>query len=558
MSELGGVLQSLYASYRAGEYFQAELGIREALKRWPNNADALKLGALTALELNQVVTAHHRLDQAIASTEMTAEIANIQGRILKASGDWAAAEEAYELAERLDPKLDRAKINRLNLYMVSEQPIRVLETLDSGFDFGDVSELARGQALCDLGRYDEALAALNLCTAEKHADKVLYQRMKCHAALGQLDSLTRGLSDLAENSSLYPKALNLVVDSQKMRGKREEALGYIEAAAKSKIPSVVIMTTRLRRRFDQDDKAQSELDHLGKQYPDDITVLSELAHSARLAGRADESCELYKRALSLKPGDFGIMSGFVQAAISARRQGEAQTVLQAALAQEPNNQFLLALVATLLRQMKQDHTRLYNYDAFVRAYDLEPPKGYENISAFNKALKAKLGELHVYQNAPLNQSLRGGSQTELDLSLIDDPVLRAFFNAVDAPIRDYMKGLGQNAGHPLQRRNRNAYRISGAWSVRLSENGHHVNHVHPMGWLSSAYYVDVPPSVNADSREGWIKFGEPALDIDQEAEHFVQPKSGRLVLFPSYMWHGTVPFRGTATRLTLPFDVVPA
>jgi hypothetical protein len=79
-----------------------------------------------------------------------------------------------------------------------------------------------------------------------------------------------------------------------------------------------------------------------------------------------------------------------------------------------------------------------------------------------------------------------------------------------------------------------------------------------MGWLSSAYYVQVPPSVTGDSRDGWIKFGEPDLDLEQKPEHFVQPVAGRLVLFPSYMWHGTVPFKGREARLTLPFDVVPA
>jgi hypothetical protein len=32
---------------------------------------------------------------------------------------------------------------------------------------------------------------------------------------------------------------------------------------------------------------------------------------------------------------------------------------------------------------------------------------------------------------------------------------------------------------------------------------------------------------------------------------------GRLILFPSYMWHGTVPFRATAARTTIAFDAVP-
>ena len=41
-------------------------------------------------------------------------------------------------------------------------------------------------------------------------------------------------------------------------------------------------------------------------------------------------------------------------------------------------------------------------------------------------------------------------------------------------------------------------------------------------------------------------------------EHVVKPEPGRLVLFPSYMWHGTVPFDGDAPRLTVAFDLVPA
>ncbi len=42
-----------------------------------------------------------------------------------------------------------------------------------------------------------------------------------------------------------------------------------------------------------------------------------------------------------------------------------------------------------------------------------------------------------------------------------------------------------------------------------------------------------------------------------EAEHFVKPPPGLLVLFPSYMWHGTVPFSGEAPRLTVAFDLIP-
>ncbi len=36
-----------------------------------------------------------------------------------------------------------------------------------------------------------------------------------------------------------------------------------------------------------------------------------------------------------------------------------------------------------------------------------------------------------------------------------------------------------------------------------------------------------------------------------------QPVVGHLALFPSYFWHGTVPFQSADDRLTIAFDVVP-
>jgi hypothetical protein len=42
-----------------------------------------------------------------------------------------------------------------------------------------------------------------------------------------------------------------------------------------------------------------------------------------------------------------------------------------------------------------------------------------------------------------------------------------------------------------------------------------------------------------------------------KATGFVQPRPGRLVLFPSYLWHGTTPLECAEPRLTIAFDAVP-
>ncbi|MBE7203163.1 MAG: 2OG-Fe(II) oxygenase family protein, partial [Parafilimonas terrae] len=133
----------------------------------------------------------------------------------------------------------------------------------------------------------------------------------------------------------------------------------------------------------------------------------------------------------------------------------------------------------------------------------------------------------------------------------------ALFAAFDAPIRAHIAALG--AGNdPVRRRATGSYRIAGAWSVRLMPGGFHTDHVHPAGWLSSAFYVALPGAV-ATPPQGWLAFGRPGVPTMPALAPFrrVRPEPGMLALFPSYLWHGTEPFAGDAPRLTVAFDLVP-
>jgi hypothetical protein len=181
------------------------------------------------------------------------------------------------------------------------------------------------------------------------------------------------------------------------------------------------------------------------------------------------------------------------------------------------------------------------------------------MGELNEALIAALGERHRLAAHPLDQSLRNGSQTSRSLLTETNDAIQGLIKAFSAPIESYRASIGNSADHPLSARNRSAAALVGCWSVELRRDGFHVNHIHPEGWLSSAYYVAVPDEV-ADERlkSGWIKFGEPRFPAPGvDAEHFVQPRAGRLVLFPSYMWHGTNAISGDQPRLTVAFDAAP-
>ena len=131
---------------------------------------------------------------------------------------------------------------------------------------------------------------------------------------------------------------------------------------------------------------------------------------------------------------------------------------------------------------------------------------------------------------------------------------------IEQCVREYIADMEDDPQHPLLSRKSDGFRFSASWSCRLKQQGFHTNHVHPKGWISSCYYVSLPDVVKRGTdQQGWIKFGESNLRLG-EREHIaraVQPEEGPLVLFPSYMFHGTVPFDSEQARTTIAFDVVP-
>lgn len=172
-----------------------------------------------------------------------------------------------------------------------------------------------------------------------------------------------------------------------------------------------------------------------------------------------------------------------------------------------------------------------------------------------------LRRLHDRSGQFIDQSVRGGSQTDGPLLSRIAPPIRRLRRAIVAAIEDYVSGLPPpDPQHPLlgPRRDRRT-RFMGSWSVRLRGGGHHSSHVHPQGWISSALYIALPPPAKQDPKEaGWLTFGEPPNDLKTglTAYRTVEPDIGRLILFPSYVWHGTRPFT-EGERLTVAFDVAP-
>lgn len=254
-----------------------------------------------------------------------------------------------------------------------------------------------------------------------------------------------------------------------------------------------------------------------------------------------------------------VLLALAEARLAAGDAAGAEAPVAAALDQDPADQYALGLLSTIWR-LRGDprYAALHDHEGLVSTQTLDTPPGWATLDAYLDDLAAALGRIHAFAAHPLNQSVRGGSQASVRLESHPDPAVRAFFAAIDGPIRRHIARTGPG-DDPFRRRHTGDYRLAGLWSVRLTAGGSHVDHVHPRGWISSACYIDLPEAVAGDDRQGWLRFGRPPVVTghDLPPERWVQPQRGLLALFPSYLWHGVQPF-SEGVRLTIAFDVVPA
>ena len=96
------------------------------------------------------------------------------------------------------------------------------------------------------------------------------------------------------------------------------------------------------------------------------------------------------------------------------------------------------------------------------------------------------------------------------------------------------------------------------WHVKLIKKGYQRLHIHPTGWLSGVFYIKVPKLLN--KYEGSIKFLLSGYDLpeDKNLPSFIHsPKVFDIALFPSSLFHKTIPFNSQEERHVISFDLMP-
>jgi tetratricopeptide (TPR) repeat protein len=589
--------QSLQQAGRAGEAWALISPLRRAIDR---HGQALRLFALIAQQAGEIDHAADALRRVMAIERDPPEIIGALADMLGSAGRHDQALTLWTRLAALQPGIADAHLNRAISASDAGKPDVAVQAADEGLKRfpGHPRLLAtRAMALKNAGRTEESLAAFDqavaadpnrgltrhnqgvalraacrfdeACEAFAASERLGMRGVRFHANWAAaaleaerideaIDQYRRALAEDPIDGEARTGLTRLLVE---YRGGEEAFAHYEQAARSSGSEQAWVDYAKVLLSHGRYQEAREVARRASAHFPNDRMLATIEAYAEgvespspgaalerieRLYGKAHDAPLPWLALLALRDGQPKLAADYCDQLI-ARDQFDqgAWSVLSVAwrLLDDPREQWLC------------------DYERLVMVTDVAPIDGAGSAADYAVEVADLLDPLHKTRTEPGDQSLRGGTQTSGALFNRPDPAIQRFRRSVIDAASKAVAALPDDPTHPFLARRSTSLTTVGSWSVRLQGGGHHVSHYHNEGWMSSAYYARLPLIAAEDwaAQQGWIQFGVPPalFNVDLPPRRIVEPAEGRLVLFPSYMLHGTLPFV-SGDRLTAAFDFQPA
>jgi tetratricopeptide (TPR) repeat protein len=294
--------------------------------------------------------------------------------------------------------------------------------------------------------------------------------------------------------------------------------------------------------------------------PARIDFQEKLAGALQDLGAYGEAVDAFEKVLAGDPGSVDANKGLAEALIGDGRPGEAVKRCDAFLARRGYNSAVVSCKAIALGELGEEAAarRIADLDQFIRPCRVAPPPGFRDIGAFNAAIEEEIRAHPSLRFEPVGLATAAGFQTG---EMLEEPsyAVGLLAMAINGAVRGYIDNLPDDPDHPFVANAPARWTLNG-WGVILQAQGHQRPHIHPSGWLSGVYYVRVPRGIGGATHYGCIELGKPPANIGCRRPHEtrrVAPLAGQMLLFPSYVYHHTIPFHGDENRISFAFDVVP-
>lgn len=508
---------------------------RQLLATRKRDAAALNLAGIAAFQCGDAVTARSLLEEAQDRAPKDAEIRMNLANVVAASGDVDAALFSYEAAHDLAPGYAEPAYNAGVLLAKHGRHLEAAEW------FRKAMTRDPGHPAAAIGCAEALRAAGNLSAAKNELEARIAVQPKDPVAYTNLAAVLSGMGENAAARDAGERAAEIdpgLAAAHFNIGVAQQSLGDHKAALE-----------RYRRTLALEPGHAAAALNLGEAY-------------AALGDR-EEAARAYRRALEIDPGFAKAAINLADMKLAVGESDAALAVIDGFLLSHPSHPAALAFRAFALRDAGRDAEAktLDDPQRFILQRWLEPPAGFADIEGFNQALCRHLLNHPTLTPSPTAHATRKGRHSGELLSRPLGP-MGAFRDQVEAGFKAYKRNFAGEPAHPYLDACPADIAIS-VWGVVMDEDGHQVPHIHPSAWLSGVYYIEVPDSVREDdpARAGWIEFGRPPEDIHTQHDPQVtcfRPEPGLMLLFPSHFYHRTVPLAGSARRISIAFDIVPA
>ncbi len=489
------------ALHRQGDGAEAQALYTQFLEQVPGHAQALRLAGALARELGELPRSRELLHRACAAATDDAAPFNELALTCLAAGELTAAETALRDALARDAESVRAWANlgallqyRGRLHAAADCHRKVLALHPEDLEV----RCNLANTLLDAGRSNEALAECNEALARAPGHPLLL------AAKGAvLVTLERA----------------------------PEALECLRLAT--------------------------------GRHPEDDMAWTNLGQAWRLQGDTLAAIRALEQARERNPDNARAVADVVNLYSAAGDDERALSLADEFLQRHPGERLMLASQAIALRDAGQTPAAetLVDLQHMIQVSDEDLPAGFPDQPTFLAALAEAINDDESLLSEPASKATRGGRQTgELDLG--SDPALAALSQIFDQAVGDAAAALRETCGadHPALAYDCGRWLLR-TWGTVLDAGGCQAPHQHPLGFLSGVFYVQLPADMTAqEPRAGWLEFGQPPARLacrNAVPTRSIEPRPARLVVFPSYFWHRTLPFESAETRISIAFDAVP-
>lgn len=548
-------------AYQGGKHDHAVELIAKSVAIRPDDAAAHYNLGNALKELGRLEEAVDSFREAIAVKAEFAEAHNNLGKVLKDLGRLDDAVATYLKAIAIKPDYAEAHFNLGNALQALEQFEDAVASYEKAIEF----------------KPDFAAAHNNLGSAlftiERRRDLEKGLRPGYAEAYRHLDIIGRKLGTLDYAARSFQKALDINPNSAEAHNNLGNVLKerrWLEDAAECYQKAIAI----------KPDMADAH-NNLGSTFHD--------------LGRPEEAEQCFRRSLELEPDavdtlielgkvlrDIGfehrrklgdLLPELNYAAAAREIQTDPKTkkglwdeVLDCAdrvLAQVPGHTSALGLKTTaFVGSGRDDEGRfLSDFERFMQFQIVSVPPGYDDLKSFNEALVKRLYSDPDLIAQPHEQSMSGGKRIyNLQRDGENSPIYH-LLKIYDDALERYLDEHPIDPDHPFLAQRPDKW-FKDVFANIWEGQGHVRSHIHPDSWITACYYAKLPDVIDTENerREAWIEFGRPpdylANRLDP-AFPVYQPKEGLLVMWPSYLYHRTIPFQSSGIRCSIPCDFVP-